>query len=68
MNTQPIKTKAEYRSALKRLDEIFDAASGAEECDELEILGLMVDNYEKIHYPIEAPDPIEAIKIRLDEN
>lgn len=68
MNIKQIKTEAEYRFALKRLDEIFDAAPGSEECDELEILGLMVDNYENIHYPIEVPHPSEAIKIRLEEN
>ena len=64
---KPIKTDTEYRAALKRLEEIFDAKSGTSESDELEILGLMVDDYENKHYPIEAPDPIEAIKIRMEE-
>jgi len=52
---------------LKRVEEIFDAKLGTPESDELEILGLMVDDYENKHYPIEAPDPIEAIKIRMEE-
>lgn len=67
MELKPIKTDTEYRAALKRLEEIFDAKSGTSESDELEILGLMVDDYENKHYPIEAPDPIEAIKIRMEE-
>lgn len=67
MNLKPIRTKSDYQSALKRMEIIFDAPSGALESDEADILGLMIDEYEKRHYPIEAPDPIEAIKIRMDE-
>jgi len=67
MNLKPIKTEKDYQAALNRLEEIFDAKLGTPESDELEILGLIVDNYENEHYPIEAPDPIEAIKIRMEE-
>ena len=67
MNIKPIKSEADYRLALKRLEEIFDAPIGTHESDEADILGLVVDDYEKKHYPIEAPDPIEAIKIRMEE-
>lgn len=67
MNLKPIKTEEDYRLALKRLEEIFDAKIGTPESDELDILGLMVNDYEHKHYPIEAPDPIEAIKIRMEE-
>ena len=67
MNLKPIKTEAEYRAALKGLEDIFDAKPGTPESDELEILGLMVDDFENKHYLIEAPDPIEAIKIRMEE-
>jgi len=67
MELKPIKTDADYRAALKRLEEIFDAKANTPESDELEILGLVVDDYENKHYPIEAPDPIEAIKIRMEE-
>jgi HTH-type transcriptional regulator / antitoxin HigA len=67
MELKPIKTEIDYRDALKRLEEIFDAELGTSESDELEILGLMVDDYENKHYPIDAPDPIEAIKIRMEE-
>jgi len=67
MELKPIKTEKDYESALDRLEKIFDAKLGTPESDELEILGLMVDDYENKHYPIEAPDPIEAIKIRMEE-
>ncbi len=67
MELNPIKKEADYKAALKRLEEIFDAKPGTPESDELEILGLMVDDYENKHYPIEPPDPIEAIKIRMEE-
>ena len=67
MNLKPIKTEKDYSLALKRLEEIFDAKVGTQESDEADILGLMIDEYEKKHYPIEAPDPIEAIKIRMEE-
>ena len=67
MNIKLIKTEEDYQIALKRLEVIFDAKSGTIEGDEADILGLMIDEYEKKHYPIEAPDPIEAIKIRMEE-
>jgi len=67
MNIKPIKSKTDYRNTLKRLEDIFDAPIGTAESDEADILGLLVDEYEKKHYPIEAPDPIEAIKIRMEE-
>lgn len=67
MNLKPIKSEKDYREALERLEEIFDAMKGTSESDELDILGLMIDDYENTYYPIEAPDPIEAIKIRMEE-
>jgi HTH-type transcriptional regulator/antitoxin HigA len=67
MNIKLIKTEADYLKALKRLEEIFDSKIGTPESDEADILGLMIDDYEKKSYPIEAPDPIEAIKIRMEE-
>jgi len=67
MNLTPIKSEEDYEKALERLNEVFDAPLGTEESDEADILGLMIDEYEKKHYPIDAPDPIEAIKIRMEE-
>jgi HTH-type transcriptional regulator/antitoxin HigA len=62
-----IKTEEEYTRALVRLEEIFDAEVGTPEGDELELLSLLIDNYEKIYYPIDLPDPIEAIKFRMEQ-
>jgi len=62
-----IKTEEDYKLALNRLEVIFDSSIGTPESDEADVLALLVDEYEKQHYPIEAPDPIEAIKIRMEE-
>ena len=67
MNIKLIKTETDYQEALQRLDELFDAKIGTVESDEADILALLIDNYENEFYPIEAPDPIEAIKIRMEE-
>lgn len=52
---------------MKRLDEIFDVPANTPEGDEAELLSLLIDTYENEHFSIDAPDPIEAIKIRLEE-
>ena len=67
MDIRLIKTEKDYQTALSRLDLIFDAAEGTAESDEADVLVLLIDDYENRHYPIEAPDPIEAIKIRMEE-
>lgn len=67
MQIKPVKTESDYQIALKRLEQLFDAPAGTLEGDEADILALLVDEYEKVNYPIEAPDPIEAIKIRMRE-
>ncbi len=67
MELKPIKSDNDYRNALKRLEVIFDSPIDTKEGDEAEILSLLIENYENEHYPIEAPDPIEAIKIRMEE-
>jgi HTH-type transcriptional regulator/antitoxin HigA len=67
MELKPIKSEQDYQKALKRLDMIFDALIDSKEGDEAEILSLLIENYENEHYAIAAPDPIEAIKIRMEE-
>jgi HTH-type transcriptional regulator/antitoxin HigA len=67
MNIKPIKTEQDYQDALNRLETIFDAKSGTSEGDELEILGILIDDYENKHFPIDLPDPIEAIKFRMEQ-
>jgi HTH-type transcriptional regulator / antitoxin HigA len=67
MNIKLIKTEKDYQKALARLELIFDAKSNSKEGDELEILGMLIDNYENDHFPIDLPDPIEAIKFRMEQ-
>jgi len=67
MNIKPIRNKADYQNALERLERIFDAKRDTEEGDELEILAMVVDNYETENFPIEMPDPIAAIKFRMEQ-
>ena len=67
MDIKLIKTETDYKLSLKRLTEIFDACIGTIESNEADILAIMIDDYEKKYYPIDAPDPIEAIKIRMEE-
>ncbi len=67
MDIQLIKSEEDYQNALVRLDVIFDSKKGSKESDEADVLALLIDEYESQYYPIEAPDPIEAIKIRMEE-
>jgi len=62
-----IKTKKDHQNALARLEHIFDAKPGTADADELEVLTLLIDKYEQANYPIDFPDPIEAIKFRLEQ-
>ena len=64
---KPIKSKKDYQAALARLEQIFDAKPGSKDGDELEILGILIEKYEQTHYPIDYPDPIEAIKFRMEQ-
>ena len=67
MRLKPIKSETDHTKALKRLEVIFDAKPNTTAGDEAEILSLLIENYENQYFPIEAPDPIEAIKIRMIE-
>jgi HTH-type transcriptional regulator/antitoxin HigA len=67
MNIKPIKTEEDYNEALVRLEVIFDAPENSPEGDELQILGMLIENYENEHFVIGLPDPIEAIKFRMEQ-
>jgi len=67
MNIKPIKTEKDYEDALQRLDILFDAPAGYAESDEADILAVLIEDYEKIYHFIDAPDPVEAIKIRMEQ-
>lgn len=67
MKIKPIKNELDYENALERLEVIFDAKLGSVEGDELEILGILIEQYENENFPIGLPDPIEAIKFRMEQ-
>jgi HTH-type transcriptional regulator/antitoxin HigA len=67
MNIKPLKTKKDYKQAMERLEKIFDAKPGTTQGDELDILGILIEKYESNHFPIDFPDPIEAIKFRMEQ-
>jgi len=67
MKLKPIKSEQDYKAALERLALIFDVLPGSEDSDELEILGMLIEKYEKEHFPMNLPDPIEAIKFRMEQ-
>ena len=67
MNIKPIRTDRDYEEALERVEFLMDAKEGTVEFDELEILSILIENYEAKHFGIDIPDPIEAIKFRMEQ-
>ena len=67
MEIKLIETEEEYNQVMKRIDELFDAPKGSKEAKELDLLVLIVNKYEDENFPIDQPDPIEYIKIRMEE-
>lgn len=67
MEIKAIKTEKDYNLALKRLEEIFHSEIDTPEGDEAEVLSILIEKYEDEHYPIGMPDPIEAIKFRMEQ-
>ncbi|PQJ73197.1 helix-turn-helix domain-containing protein [Polaribacter butkevichii] len=67
MNIKPIKNEVDYQKSLDRLEVIFDAKKDTKTGDELEILSILIDKYENEVFPIGFPDPIEAIKFRMEQ-
>ena len=67
MNIKPIRTRKDYEQALARLEVIFDSKKGTDNGDELEILGMLIKNYENEKFPTGFPHPVEAIKFRMEQ-
>jgi HTH-type transcriptional regulator/antitoxin HigA len=67
MLIKPIKTDADHAAALREIERLWGAGERTSEGDRLEVLTTLVEAYEQAHYPIDAPDPIEAIKFRLEQ-
>ena len=67
MKPKVIKTKAEYKAALSKVETLMDAAPGSDTEADLELWSLLVENYEREHFPIDSPDPVEAIRFRMEQ-
>ena len=67
MKIKPIHSKKDLAEALARIDALIDAQHDTPEYDELEILSTLVESYEDMHYPVPPPDPVEAIKFRMEQ-
>jgi len=67
MTIKPIKTERDYRTALKEIERLWDAKPNTPKGDRLEVLVTLVEAYEQKHYKVEPPDPVEAIKFRMEQ-
>ena len=67
MNIKPIKTRSDYKAALKIIEGLMDAKAGTPDGDRLDVLSVLVEAYETKNFPIDAPDPVEAIKFRMEQ-
>lgn len=67
MNIHPVKTEKDYRKALLRINGLMDAIPNTEAGDELDVLATLVEAYERDHFAINAPDPVEAILFRMEQ-
>jgi HTH-type transcriptional regulator / antitoxin HigA len=67
MELHPMKTEQDYDAALQAIEALWTAPTGSPEADQLDILVTLVEAYEATHYPIDPPDPIEAIKFRMEQ-
>ena len=67
MNIKPVKTKADYRAALKEIESLMMAKANTPEGERLEVLVTLVEAYERKHYPLDLPDPVEAIKFAMEQ-
>ncbi len=68
MDITPIKTKRDYRRTLKEIEGLMDAKRGTLEGDRLDVLVTLVEAWEAKHYPLDLPDPVEAIKYHMEQN
>ena len=67
MEIKPVRTKADYRAALKEIEALMPARSGSPEGERLDVLVTLVEAYERKHFPMELPDPIEAIRFSMEQ-
>ena len=68
MDIKPIRTKADYRAALKEIENLMTAQGGTPEGERLDVLATLVEAYERKHFPMDLPDPVEAIRFRMEQS
>lgn len=68
MDIKPIRTKTDYRAALKEVESLMDAKAGTPQGERLDVLVTLVEAYEKKHFPLDLPDAVEAIKFRMEQS
>jgi HTH-type transcriptional regulator / antitoxin HigA len=64
---KPIRTKMDYEKALAEIERLWGAKSGTSKGDRLDVLATLIDAYEAEHFPMDLPDPVEAIKFRMEQ-
>jgi HTH-type transcriptional regulator/antitoxin HigA len=67
MNIKPVRTKADYRAALKHIESLMNARANTPEGERLDVLVTLVEAYERKHFPMDMPDPVEAIKFAMEQ-
>lgn len=67
MDIKPIRTKADYRAALKAVESLMGAKARTPEGDRLDVLVTLIEGYERLHFPMDLPDAVEAIKFRMEQ-
>ncbi len=67
MNIHPIRTEADYDAALSEIERLWGSKAGTPNADRLDVLLILVENYESKHHPIDPPDPVDAIKFRMEQ-
>lgn len=67
MNIKPVKTKADYKAALKEIESLMSARPNTPQGERLDVLVTLVEAYERKHFPLDLPDPVEAIKFRMEQ-
>lgn len=68
MDIKPVRTKADYRAALSEIESLMSARAGSSEGERLDVLVTLVEAYERKHFPMELPDPIEAIRFAMEKS
>ena len=68
MDIKPIRTKADYRAALKDVESLMTAKANTPEGDRLDVLATLIEAYERAHFPMDLPDEVDAIKFRMEQS